>query len=497
VIDDTLKRRLNYCTTLPSLPAVAVKIIEMANDPDADIRKVCEYISLDPVLSAKLLRTANTPLYKSRRVATNIRQAVSILGTHTVLVIALSFSLASSLMKTPLSNGNGAFDSNIFWRRSITSALASRALGEKLELSFLDDLFLAGLLQEIGILAYWTIMPEEYGKIFASTLDHDKLLKIERESFGAGHDELGYALLKKWHIPDYIALSCINSHSQPEPQNFGPTLQSCLAVSRYLADYFLYPHEAEKLTALNKATQDWLELEPSALIDVIKIMEVGLSAVEDLFEVTIHHPSEAAGILAEAKELLMIHDLSRMKDLEDKSQRDGLTGAYNRTYFDETLRREFSLATQYNLPLTIAIIDLDHFKNVNDTYGHVVGDSLLATVVKTLFDQIRQDDTLSRYGGEEFALILPGTTLAASRNLISRLKDSIAAISYKFDGDVTIQITASIGVAACYENETHFHDPKDLIKAADRALYAAKHAGRNQIVEWSAGATYQDPANLP
>jgi len=486
MIDDTLKKRLDYCTALPSLPAVAVKIIEMANDPDADIRTVCEYISLDPVLAAKLLRTANTPLYKSRRVATNIRQAVSILGTHTVLVIALSFTLANSLMKTPLSKSNAAFDSNIFWRRSITSALASRALGEKLALNFLDDLLLGGLIQEIGILAYWVIMPEEYEKIFASTSDHDELLKMERKTFGSGHDELGYALLKKWHIPDYIALSCINSHSQPEPKNLGPTLQSCVAVSRYLADYFLYPHETERMIALNRAAQDWLGLESSELVDVIKVMEAGLSAVEELFEIMIHHPRDVKGILAEAKELLMIHDLSRMKDLEDKSQRDGLTGAYNRTYFDETLRREFNLAMQYNLPLTIAIIDLDHFKNVNDTYGHVAGDSLLATVVKTLFDQIRQDDTLSRYGGEEFALILPGTTLAASRTLISRLKDSIAAIAYKFDGGVTIQITASIGVASYYENATYFQEPRDLIKAADYALYAAKHAGRNQIMEWSA-----------
>ena len=110
----------------------------------------------------------------------------------------------------------------------------------------------------------------------------------------------------------------------------------------------------------------------------------------------------------------------------------------------------------------------------------------MATVVKTLSDQIRQDDTLSRYGGEEFALILPGATLAASRTLISRLKDAIAAIAYKFDGGVIIQITASIGVASYYENATHFQEPRDLIKAADYALYAAKHAGRNQIMEWSA-----------
>lgn len=485
MLDDKLKTRLNYCTTLPSLPAVAIKIIELANDPDADIGTVCQYISLDPVLSVKLLKTANAPLYKSRRAATNIRQAVSILGTHSVIVIALSFSLTNSLMKKSPSDDAFTFDNNTFWRRSIASALACRALGEKLALSFLDDLFLAGLVQEIGILAYSAIMPEEYNKVFSSTSDHDILLKTEREVFGAGHDELGYALLQKWHIPDYIALSCIASHSQPEPKDFGPTLQSCVAVSRYLADYFLYPHETGKMTTLTEVAQNWLGLDDAALIDVIKIMESGLKSVEDLFEINIHHASEAAAILAEAKELLMIHSLARAKELEEKSQRDGLTGAYNRIYFDETLRREFHLSAQYNLPLTIAIIDLDHFKQVNDTHGHLAGDSLLVAVVNTIFERIRQDDTLSRYGGEEFALILPGTTLAASRNLIARLKDAIAAIAYKLDGDSTIHITASIGVASNDESTTHFPDPLDMIKAADSALYAAKHAGRNQIIEWN------------
>jgi len=166
VIDDSLRSRLNICETLPTLPAVAVKIIELANDPNADIGTICQYISMDPVLSAKLLRTANTPLYKSRRIATNIRQAVSILGTHTVLVIALSFSLSHALMKASLSVEDKVFDGHVFWRRSIASALACRALGEKLGLSYLDDLFLAGLIQEIGIIAFWALMPEAYEKNF-------------------------------------------------------------------------------------------------------------------------------------------------------------------------------------------------------------------------------------------------------------------------------------------------------------------------------------------
>ena len=186
--------------------------------------------------------------------------------------------------------------------------------------------------------------------------------------------------------------------------------------------------------------------------------------------------------MSEAKDLLMVHNLAKIKDLEEKSQRDGLTGAYNRLYFDETLLREFHLSAQYKLPLTIAIIDLDYFKQINDNYGHATGDALLTAVVG--FEQIRQDDTLSRFGGEEFALILPGTTLAASRNLISRLKDSISTINFKIDNDRIINITASIGVASNEADTHNFLTPLDMIKAADTALYAAKNSGRNRIIEW-------------
>lgn len=485
MIDESLKTKLNSCQELPSLPAVAVKIIELANDPDVDIGIVCQYVSLDPVLATKLLRTANAPIYKSRRSATNIRQAISVLGTHTVIVISLSFSLTNSLMKAALPNQSPAFDSNSFWRRSIATALASRALGGKLKLKFLDDLFLASLIQEIGILAFWVIMPDEYGTVFLSSSDHDSLLKAEREAFGTGHDELGYALLQKWGIPDYIALSCINSHCDPEPIDLGPTLQSCLAVSRYLADYFLFPHETQKMMTLNKAAQDWLGLDAHGLVDVIKIMEEELSTVEDLFEITIHHPSEVSQILTQAKELLLIHSLSGMKDLENKSTHDGLTGAYNRAYFDEALAREFQLAQQNNLPLTIAMIDIDHFKRINDTYGHAAGDTLLVALVESIQKQIRQDDTFSRYGGEEFALIMPGTPLAAARNLVTRLKTTIAEIACRPGEDHLIQVTVSIGVAAYPGNSARIHQPNDLIQAADAALYDAKHAGRNQIKEWN------------
>ncbi len=482
-MNDDLAKRLRFCATLPSLPAVAVKIIDLANDPEADINIACQYISLDPALAAKILKAANSPLYKSRRSVTNVRQAVSILGTHSVIVIALSFSLANSLIKHP-GQYPSVFDNNKFWRHSIASALACRALGEKVGLNIPDDLLLAGLLQEIGIIAFNAMMPDEYEAIYTSATDHDTLLRIERETLGTGHDEIGYALLKQWHIPDYIAMACAASHSQPPPSGNDANLHACVAVSRYMADYFLDSGDSGKVFALTKAAETWLNLDGHALKDVIDSMAAGLSSVEDLFEITIHHPSEISGILSEAKDLLTIQILSRVRELEEKSQRDSLTGARNRGYFDETLKRELSLSNQHTLPLTIAMIDLDHFKNINDTYGHLVGDAILVAVVSAIYGQIRQDDTLSRYGGEEFAIILPGTPLDSAKKLMARLKDSIAAISHKLENNQSVTVTASIGIASL-DGSKYFEYPANLIKAADLALYAAKKLGRNQIVEWN------------
>ncbi|MBX3640820.1 MAG: HDOD domain-containing protein [Nitrosomonas sp.] len=482
-----LANQLRHCKTLPTLPAIAIKIIELANDPDINLDDMCKYIMLDPALSAKILKMANSPLYKSRRSASNIRQAISILGTHTVIVIALSFSLTNTFIRNPVKN-NTVIDNTQFWRRAIASALACRTLGEKLGLQFLDDLFLAGLLQDIGILAYMAIAPEEYGPVYTSTNDHDTLLMNERRSLGSGHDEVGYALLKQWHIPDHIALSCIASHYQPGSHQsiLTPNLYSCTAVSRYLAEYFLTPHKPENLSNLIRYARTWLDIDSETLLEVFNSITDKLSSMEDLFEITFNSSSEIAQILDEAKELLALQTVTKVKELEEKTQHDGLTGAMNRNFFDEKIQCEFHLSIQHHLPLTIVMIDIDHFKKINDTYGHIAGDNILTSFSQVIVKQIREGDFFCRYGGEEFVLILPGTPLAAARTIAHRLKDTITARALKTDDGTEIRITASFGVASCLKDKHHyFGTPIDLIKAADSALLVAKKAGRNCIVEWN------------
>ncbi len=476
---------LRFCKTLPTLPNIALKILDLANDPDTDIHTLCEYISLDPALSAKILKTANSPFYRTKRSATNLRQAVSILGTHSVIVIALSFSLTNSLIKNP-GQYSQAFDNNKFWRHSITSALASRALSEKLKLDFSDDLFLAALLQEIGILAFCTIMPDEYGAIYTAIDDHETLLSTERENFGAGHDELGYELLKQWHIPDHIAVACITSHNKPGLlHKRTPTLQSCVAVSNHIANYILDSQTAEKTTGLIKQARLWLGINETFLQEVIDSMHEKLNTIEELFDITIYQSTNSQDIIAEAKELLIMYSLAKTRELEQKSQRDGLTGVYNRTFLEEVIEREFSLSKKLGTPLSIAMIDLDHFKQINDTYGITMGDNVLIAIAQTINSMIRQNDLLCRYGGEEFALIFPGMSSIETSSAISRINNAIQALTFLSEDGVTFNVNVSVGIAALENQNATIHASHDLMKAADQALFVAKRNGRNRIVQWN------------
>jgi diguanylate cyclase (GGDEF)-like protein len=159
---------------------------------------------------------------------------------------------------------------------------------------------------------------------------------------------------------------------------------------------------------------------------------------------------------------------------------DELTGLSNRRHFEEVLRGELERSLRYKTPLSIVLIDVDHFKTVNDTYGHPVGDLVLRNLGRILAAAIRSTDRAARYGGEELCLILPHTPLDGAMTLAERLRATIAEAEHVFDGHV-LRKTASMGVA-CSGSEAR--DGATLVKCADQALYAAKSRGRNRVLAW-------------
>lgn len=156
---------------------------------------------------------------------------------------------------------------------------------------------------------------------------------------------------------------------------------------------------------------------------------------------------------------------------------DSLTGLYNRRHFEDNLEREFLRATRYKSELSFAIIDVDYFKKVNDTYGHSCGDYVLKEVAYLILQTFRKTDMVFRYGGEEFAVIITETPLEKAVIPLERLRKAISEHQFKYNG-LNISITVSIGVSEVTKNTESVHQ---LFENADKALYKAKENGRNQI----------------
>ncbi len=171
-------------------------------------------------------------------------------------------------------------------------------------------------------------------------------------------------------------------------------------------------------------------------------------------------------------------DETFQKQMFDAALRDGLTGAYNKNFLLNHLNTELAFALRHGTPLSVIMFDVDHFKPVNDTYGHLAGDAILKRLAEISISTLRTDDIFARYGGEEFTIVSRGTTQERAAIIAERLRQIINKTDFIFDGQ-HIPITVSLGVAGLPDTPAQTTD--DLIGAADAALYQAKNSGRNRV----------------
>ncbi len=178
-------------------------------------------------------------------------------------------------------------------------------------------------------------------------------------------------------------------------------------------------------------------------------------------------------------------DESFQRQMYESALRDGLTKIFNKRYFQERLESEFSYAQRHRSPLSLLLFDLDHFKNINDTAGHLAGDHTLVTLAELVAKTMRQEDVLARYGGEEFVILCRGVDRAGAVVFAERIRKLVAAQSFVYEGR-PLQVTISIGVASLPPDG--MEGAAELVQAADEALYEAKRAGRNCVHQAARGA---------
>ena len=195
------------------------------------------------------------------------------------------------------------------------------------------------------------------------------------------------------------------------------------------------------------------------------------------------------GCLTEAKQqfaitvarqsALALANLTLRETLRNQAIRDPLTGLYNRRYMEESLEREIRRAERRDASLGVVMLDLDHFKQFNDTYGHAAGDSLLRDLGAFIQANTRGEDIACRYGGEEFALIFPEASIEVTRQRVEQLREGLKSLAVLYHGQPLTRVTLSAGVAVLPE---HGQTVEALLRAADAALYRAKQAGRDKVM---------------
>lgn len=487
------ENRLKAQVDFPSPSRVATEIIALARDPDIEMSKVAQAIGRDPAMTAKILRIANSAFYAQRRPSQNLRQALVIIGLNAALTLALSFSLISSIraLRTV------GIDYPRFWRRALLAATAARAFAESTKAAHAEDIFLGGLLQDIAVLALDRASRDFYSKL-QQPATHADWIAYETAELGKDHAAYTAMLLKSWNLPDRIWQSVGASHT---PQALSAETDEgrsarCLALGSDLAEAVLTKDRAAAVAALAQRATSLLAMGNGQFTEVVTRVLKLIPETEELYETSILDADDAENLLAEARELLAVRNLhalqevsnlqattsvllTRTEEAEDSSRRDALTGALNRAWLDRLLDREFTQAVVFGRDLSIAHVDIDRFKAINEKFGTQAGDRVLASCVQKLQSCVRGSDLVARFSGEEFMVVLPGTDRDIARQVAQRIITALADANHDPESGC-VQITASIGLAT-YTARQRFPSTLALLEAADHALYAAKLCGRNRF----------------
>lgn len=493
---------------LPSLPAAALRVLQLSQAENVSVIQLAQVIGQDPALTAKILRFVNSPLFGVSRKIVSLPQAMVVLGLRTVKVLTLSFSIVDGYGRKRVE----WFDYTMYWRRSLTHAVAGRLIAEAVAPIIRDEALIAGLLSNLGMLAMAQAVSDRYqGPCRQAGSNHAALLQAELASLGFTHQDVGKALFEQWNLPPDVCLAVALHHTgrQSELDERVNRLVDTVYVAGRIADAFCDGATQANIDELHELARRQLGLDGARLDRILEslnhhvkesalLMSVDIGqtvsyeqlreqAIVQLAKLSVSGEADLAA--AQRREAANRH---RQQELEKAATTDSLSGLANRAAFDRHLEQVVRQAAADHKPVGLILCDLDRFKRVNDTYGHAVGDQVIAATGAILAGYNTDGLFAARHGGEEFAVIVPN---CPHRRLVELAQEVCAKLC---QGSVasskgTVRFYASAGGAST-EALTE-PSAAALFALADKFLYLAKKRGRARACVAASAKTACPAAN--
>ncbi|MFK8001001.1 MAG: diguanylate cyclase [Polyangiales bacterium] len=466
--------------------AAAARIVQAALQPDCSAAELAKLAALDPQFALRVLSVVNSPAFALSNAVDDVGRAASLLGVRGLKNLALSL-----IVTEMVPSGEAG---QVLFANSLRRALAARAIAKARKHREVDPFFTTGLFLETGLLVTGSKDLNLAGEI-ASSPAAFRLIR-ERAAGEPGHPVQGAELAKNYSLPQATIDAIAHHHDDACPEGDMASIAWC---AERIAGVFEGGNvEAAKKLAHEAAEAIGLSADELAEIYATLPGQVALSA--EAFQQEIAEQPDLDALAKDAARALtalnaqyegVLRQLTALIDAKEALEQelrdanellsmqattDQLTSLPNKRAYTTALHRDLARAVREQEPLSLIVMDIDHFKSFNDTWGHAVGDDVLRKVGEVLGDSVRTGDFPARYGGEEFVVVLPHTGKHGARAVAERIRKRLeAAVVAHPDGDLSV--TASFGIATTDGRI----DADSLFVAADSALYDAKKTGRNRV----------------
>lgn len=492
-MDPQTLEKILHCPSLPSLPVIAAKVIELTSKADVKMDELAELIQKDQGVAAKILKTVNSSFYGLRTRCSTIQRALVMLGLGPVKTLALSFSIVSAIGKS-----DDGFDYESYWRRALYTAAAAKKIAHLSgHDAIAEECFLGGLLQDVGMLAMFRALGREYASVLGQTEgDHRRLVKCELAALEVQHPDIGAMLAARWKLPDELVLP-VKYHERPTASPPKCTeIVRCVGLGNIVHDVLTDADPSDALRRAYTRAKEWFRLDSTAVDELVKDVAAAVAELSSLFNLRTGPLCDPETVIAKAAARL--EELKREEpgaalfagDADaltiDEGEVDPLTGVFNRIGFSSVTRSAFHIARTKNESLTLVTVALDGFDAlVKSGPEEIDGEIAMGVTVllKRHFDPF--GGVIGRLGPDLFGVVVSASGRAAVTPVADKFRLQLDEHSQQWsipDFAGKLRVTASVGLAASDPRAGEvFASPEQFCAAALRAAQAARAAGGNVL----------------